>query len=215
MMRTPARRAAARQAPRHPRAPRTRAAAVLVAAAASLLATAACGVRPAPAARPARTHTAATAATGPAGVAALPLIVPRPVSMTPGRGRYVLTRQTRIVAPGSPPALAVARDLAGYLWPATGYPLPVVTGAPAAGDITLVLGSQAGLRTDPYGEAYRIDVTPAGARLAADTAHGLYDAVQTFRQALPPWISERWRRPSPWPVPRCGSPTTRGTATAA
>ena len=201
MLRAPARRAAARQAPGHPRAPRTRAAAVLVTAAAALLATAACGVRPAPAARHGSTHTAATAAIAPAGVAALPLIVPRPLSMTPGRGRYVLTRQTRIVAPGSPSALVVARDLAGYLRPATGYPLPVVTGAPAAGDITLVLGSQAGLRTDPYGEAYRIDVTPAGARLAAETAHGLYDAVQTFRQALPPWISGRWRRPGPWPVP--------------
>jgi hexosaminidase len=138
----------------------------------------------------------------PAKVAAEPLIVPKPASMTAGRGRYVLTSRTRIVvAAGPPPALAVARDLAGYLRPATGYPLPVVSGSPRSGDIALVLGSQAGLRADPHGEAYRLDVTPAGARLAAGTAHGLYDAVQTLRQTLSPWISSRWRRPGPWSMP--------------
>jgi hexosaminidase len=201
MMRAPALRVAVRQARRHPRPPLARAAAVIVTAVASLLTTSACGVRIAAVPRPASTDTAASAATVPAKVAAEPLIVPKPVSMTAGRGRYVLTRQTRIVAAGSGPALAVARDLAGYLRPATGYPLPVVSGSAAAGDITLVLGSQAGLRTDPYGEAYRIDITPAGATLAADTPHGLYDAVQTLRQALPPWISGRWRRPGPWSMP--------------
>jgi hexosaminidase len=121
--------------------------------------------------------------------------------MTAGRGWLMLTPRTRIVAAGPASAVTVARDLAGYLRPATGYPLPVTTGSPHAGDLALVLGSKAGLRADPHGEAYRLDVTPAGARLAAGTAHGLYDAVQTFRQLLSPWIASPRFRPGPWSMP--------------
>jgi len=185
--------------------PTARTAAVIVTGVACLLTTSASAVLTAPAAQPA-SQASATARPGsavavPGKIAPLPLVVPKPVRMTAGRGRYVLTRQARIVAAGPPSALAVARDLAGYLRPATGYPLPAVSGKPVAGDITLVLGSRAGLRAGPHGEAYRLDVTPAGARLAASSAHGLYDAVQTFRQTLSPWISSRWRRPGPWSVP--------------
>jgi hexosaminidase len=121
--------------------------------------------------------------------------------MTAGRGWLTLTPKTRIVTAGPASAAAVARDLAGYLRPATGYPLPVTTGSPHAGDLELVLGSKAGLRAGPHGEAYRLDVTPAGARLASGTAHGLYDAVQTFRQLLSPWISSPRFRPGPWSMP--------------
>ena len=42
--------------------------------------------------------------------------------------------------------------------------------------------------------------TPGAVRLAAVTAHGLYDAVQTFRQMLPSWINSPVRRPGPWSV---------------
>jgi hexosaminidase len=202
MMRAPARRAAVRQDRRQSRAPRAGAAAVIVTAVAGLLTTSACGVRAAAVAHAASSRSDVTGAAAAARVAPEPLVVPKPVSMTAGRGRYVLTGQTRIVvAAGVPAALAVARDLAGYLRPATGYPLPVVSGTPQPGDIALVLGSQAGLRADPHGEAYRLDVGPAGVQLAAATAHGLYDAVQTVRQTLPPWINSRWRRPGPWSMP--------------
>src|ERR1700761_5347633 len=57
----------------------------------------------------------ATAGTASGG----PQVVPEPVSMTAGRGRFALTAGTRIVA--GPGAASVAGDLAGYLRPATGY----------------------------------------------------------------------------------------------
>src|SRR5689334_18943440 len=86
-------------------------------------------------ARPAST-TAATAA-APLG------IVPAPVSAKTGSGHFTLTRRARIVAaPGAHAAaeLAVAADLAAYLRPATGYPLPTVTGARRPGDIAITIG---------------------------------------------------------------------------
>lgn len=205
MTRIPARRAAARYGPRCrlPRYPLRRpAAAAALAGLACLLTASGCATgagRPAPASHPpaAANRPATTAAPAPK-----PQIVPEPVHVTAGRGRFALTPRTRIVVPpGSAPALTVGRDLAGYLRPATGYPLPVVSGGPQAGAITLVLGRQAGLRADPHGEAYRLDVTQAGATLAAGTAHGLYDAVQTLRQTLPPWISSPRPRPGPWSMP--------------
>jgi hexosaminidase len=203
MTRVPVRRATARPGRRYPRLSRARSAAVAVAAAlACLLTVSACATgapRPAPSSRP-PAATAPPATT--AAIAPKPKIVPEPVRVTAGRGRFTLTPRTRIVVPpGSASALAVGRDLAGYLRPATGYPLPVVSGGPQTGAITLVLGRQAGPRADPHGEAYRLDVTPAGATLASRTAHGLYDAVQTLRQTLPPWISSPRPRPGPWSMP--------------
>ena len=76
--------------------------------------------------------TASAAPARPAATAAATLdIVPKPVSAKIGRGHFTLTKHARIVAaPGTNAAaeLAVAADLAGYLRPATGYPLATVTG---------------------------------------------------------------------------------------
>jgi hexosaminidase len=127
-----------------------------------------------------------------------PQIIPKPVSMTAGHGWFTLTASTRIVTTAGP-AEAIAEDLADCLRPATGYPLPVTGGAAQAGDITLVLGAH--LRSDPFGEAYTIDAAPGAVQLAAGTTHGLYDAVQTLRQMLPPWINSPTRQAGPWSLP--------------
>jgi hexosaminidase len=129
-----------------------------------------------------------------------PQVVPEPVSMTTGSGRFAIGRGTRIVA-ASRSAAPVARDLAGYLRPATGYRLPVVPGRDGAGAITLVLSSRAAVPGDPDGEGYRLRVTPGGVTLTAATAHGLYNGVQTIRQLLPAWINSPSARPGPWTMP--------------
>ena len=132
----------------------------------------------------------------------VPQLIPKPVSMTVGQGTFTLAATARIVVPtGSEAALPVANDLAGYLQPATGYPLPVVTGTPQAGDIELVLGDPGTLQADPDGEGYQLDTTTTGVTLEAKTTHGLYNGVQTIRQLLPAWITSSSVRPGPWTMP--------------
>jgi hexosaminidase len=136
-----------------------------------------------------------------AKVAPEPDIVPKPVTMTAGRGWFSVTARTRIVVPaGQAAALAVARDLAGYLRPATGYPLPAVTGTPGPGDVALALGAT-GIKADTHGEGYRLTVTPSSVHLVAQAAHGLYDGIQSIRQLLSPWINSPTRRAGPWSMP--------------
>ena len=130
----------------------------------------------------------------------MPQIVPKPVSMTMGRGSFAVTPGSRIVA-ASRQAAPIAQDLAGYLRPATGYRLPVVAGTSEPGAITLVLSSQDAVSGDPDGEGYRLNVTPTGVTLTAATAHGLYNGIQTIRQLLPVWINSPSAMPGPWTMP--------------
>ncbi len=133
---------------------------------------------------------------------AMPQIVPKPVSMTAGSGQFTVTAGTRIVvAAGSAAAQRVAQDLASYLRPATGYPLPVVPGAGGPGAITLALGSQGAVSGDPDGEGYRLNVTSTGVTLAATTPHGLYNGIQTIRELLPVWVNSPSVMSGPWTIP--------------
>jgi hexosaminidase len=146
------------------------------------------------------TATAARADTAP--VSSVPQIIPKPVSMVAGSGSFTLTSIARIVVPsGSAAAQPVAQDLAGYLQPATGYSLPVVTGAAQAGDIELIIGDPGGLQADPDGEGYVLDTTGSIVTLEAITPDGLYNGVQTIRQLLPAWIAGASVEPGPWMMP--------------
>ena len=149
--------------------------------------------------------TAGATAARPAGAAATTLdIVPKPASAKIGSGRFTLTRRARIVAaPGASAAaeLSVARDLAAYLRPATGYPLPAVTGTPHPGDIVLQIGNPGTLKPADRAEGYQLDTTATRAKIEAPAAHGLYDGIQTFRQLLPAWINSPAVVPGPWTTP--------------
>ncbi len=127
-------------------------------------------------------------------------IIPKPVSFTAGSGHFELTKTTRIVA-NSTPASAIAKDLADTLRPATGYALPVTTGAPRSGDITLDIGTPPAIKHDTTGEAYMLTVTTTGVTLEASTPHGLFDGIQSIRQLLPPWIAAHHRQAGPWRMP--------------
>ena len=139
-----------------------------------------------------------------AAAAAMPGIVPKPVSVKVGRGHFTLTRSTRIVAAAgahSVGELPVARDLAAYLRPATGYRLPAVTGRPHRGDIVLQIGNPGTLKPRYRAEGYQLETTTSGARIEAPAAHGLYNGIQTFRQLLPAWINSPAIWPGPWTAP--------------
>jgi hexosaminidase len=132
----------------------------------------------------------------------MPSIVPKPVSMTVGSGKFTLNPGSPIVVgAGSAAAAPVAQDLAGYLRPATGYRLPVVPGTSEAGGILLMLGSQFAIPGDPDGEGYQLNVTSTGVTLTAATPHGLYNGIQTIRQLLPVWINSPSVMPGPWTMP--------------
>jgi hexosaminidase len=149
------------------------------------------------------TASAAPARPAATGAAALD-IVPKPVSAKIGRGHFTLTRRTRIVAApgaGAGAELAIAKDLAAYLRPATGYPLPTVSGAPRPGDIVLAIGTPATLTARDRAEGYQVGTTASGAKIEAPTAHGLYDGIQTFRQLFPAWINSPRVMPGPWTAP--------------
>jgi hexosaminidase len=150
---------------------------------------------------------AVTASAAPAArAAAAPAldVVPKPVSAKLGHGHFSLTRGARIVAAPGPHAaaeLAVAGDLAAYLRPATGYPLPTVTGTPRPGDIVLAVGDPAALPARAAAEGYELVTTTARVLIEAPAAHGLYNGIQTFRQLLPAWIDSPAIMPGPWTAP--------------
>ncbi len=132
---------------------------------------------------------------------AFPAIVPKPLAVAPGRGAFELTRDTRIVL-GRDDAAArpVGRLLAEMLRPATGFRLPVATvrGAPADGDVGLVLRPADRALGD---EGYRLTVEPRRVVLVARTPAGLFRGTQTLRQLLPATIDAGRRRRRPWHVP--------------
>ena len=144
----------------------------------------------------------ATARADTAPTSTVAQIIPKPVSVVAGQGSFTLTSAARVVVPsGSQAALPVAQDLAGYLRPATGYALPVVTGSAQNGDIELTIGDPGGLQADPDGEGYALDTTGSIVTLEAITPHGLYNGVQTIRQLLPAWIASASVEPGPWTMP--------------
>ena len=139
------------------------------------------------------------------------------MSATVGSGQFTLTGTSRIVAApgaGAVPELSVAADLAAYLRPATGYPLPVVSGTPRSGDIILQIGDPGTLPASDQAEGYQLVTTTSNATIEAPAAHGLYNGVQTFRQLLPAWINSPKIMPGPWTTPVADA-TGAGLYTAA
>ena len=130
---------------------------------------------------------------------AAPAVLPRPASVTPADGRFTLTAGTGIWTDAATATLG--RQLAGYLAPATGWALPVRTGGTPAGS-RIVLRRDASLaRLGP--EGYRLEVRPGRVTVRAPEAAGVFYALQTIRQLLPPEVFReapvagvRWTMPA-------------------
>jgi hexosaminidase len=123
-------------------------------------------------------------------------LLPRPVEVEQGQGSWVLTERTRIVADGA--ASEEGRKLAGVLSDARGRLVSVSPGPAGRDDVVLVLNTS---RKELGAEGYELVVSPAGVRMTAPAAAGLFYAGQTFRQLLP---ATAWRRAAvtggEWPI---------------
>jgi hexosaminidase len=127
-------------------------------------------------------------------------IIPRPLQLVRGSGEFTIDAGTVIRA--SAGAEGVARQLAAYLAPATGFSLDVADGRDiaAGGGIQLRI-DQSLIRLGV--EGYRLEVHNDGVRIEASAPAGLFYGVQTLRQLLPPQVysetrvrGQRWRIPA-------------------
>ncbi len=111
-------------------------------------------------------------------------VIPRPMRMTPRAGHFRLTPLTIIWTDTA--SAPLAHQLARYLAPATGFTLRVRASRalPSRG---IVLRRDSRLaRLGP--EGYRLDVGPSRVVARASRAAGVFYALQTMRQLLPPEI---------------------------
>src|ERR1041385_3991389 len=82
-------------------------------------------------------------------------VIPRPATMTPGRGAFTLTGGTVIWTDRA--SAGVARSLAHYLEPATGFVVAVRVGSPSGGS-RIVLRRDGTLTNTLGAEGYRLTV---------------------------------------------------------
>ncbi len=115
-------------------------------------------------------------------------LIPKPVSVTRAGGEFRLRPALAIaVLPDTPALRSVAEHLAGVLRAATGYVVPiagVVTGRP--GEITLQIDPDLAAAGELGDEGYRLTITPDAVHVAAAAPAGIFYAIQTLRQLLPP-----------------------------
>ena len=124
-------------------------------------------------------------------------IVPRPESLTVGRGRFVINANTVIYTDAA--SADIARRFAASLLPATGLAIPVRVGAAAATGI--VVQRSAGL-TRLGNEGYELSVTARRVSVRAKERAGVFYGFQTIRQLLPPQVFREGKVDSvAWTIP--------------
>ena len=123
-------------------------------------------------------------------------IIPAPAKLTPASGDYVLSRQTTVYAKK---AEDVAQLFVDKINKATGYDIKL-SKKQQAGGITLLLD-----KSIQGKEAYTLTVTPNGVTAKASTKQGLFYAMQSFLQLLPPAIesSIATQAPNGWKAAAC------------
>jgi len=112
-------------------------------------------------------------------------IIPEPVLIKPGTGAFVVKPETRIVAENEG-ATAVARMFAEMLNTPTGYSIPVQQKKSAAGRGAISLSINETPNKEIGKEGYVLHVSESDIRIRANDAKGLFYAVQTIFQMLPP-----------------------------
>lgn len=145
------------------------------------------------------TFLAAPAPSGGSEVSQQVAVIPQPVSLAVAKGNCRITARTEIVATGN--AVEPARQLIDALAPATGFKLKLVENKPS-NETYISLALDESLQAKLGSEGYLLDVTPKQISLRASEQAGLFYAVQTLRQLLPPEVfSATKAQTEDWIVP--------------
>ncbi len=114
-------------------------------------------------------------------------IIPAPASASWGKGNFIFSDKTHIlVSPLNSETKRSSDLLALLIMNPTGHTLTVAEGRKAVvGSVLMVLDPS--VKND---EGYQLSVTPNGVTIYAKTAAGLFYAVQTIRQLLPPEVEK-------------------------
>jgi hexosaminidase len=125
-------------------------------------------------------------------------IIPQPASVTPQKGVFTLTAKTVIWTDAATSELG--RRLARDLEPATGFPLAVRLGAGGAGSHIVLARDKRLARFGP--EGYTLEVAPGRVLVRAPELAGVFYAIQSIRQLLPPEIFREAKTPGvEWVMP--------------
>jgi len=108
-------------------------------------------------------------------------IIPDPVELEVGEGRFVFSKRMRVIASGA--ARPEADKLIDYLAPAIGYRLKIAEGR--ADRNAIVLSIDGALKKQLGEEGYKLDVSPKRIDIRAAESAGLFYGIQTLRQLLP------------------------------
>lgn len=126
-------------------------------------------------------------------------IIPKPTYYKVHPGIFNLVRDTNIFVDQDSRIQAIADYTIDFLSSATGYPLSKEAGAMTEKKSVILLHL---LNKPQLGEeGYEIEVTPEFVLLQAFRPNGLFHAVQSLRQLLPPEIETREATPGVWAIP--------------
>ncbi|HOU01469.1 MAG TPA: beta-N-acetylhexosaminidase [Bacteroidales bacterium] len=114
-------------------------------------------------------------------------IIPAPLSMTIQKGNFLFSEKCRIVVSALDDDTKVAAEtLALLIKNPTGMEIPVIEGTKAGrGSVFMTLDTAV-----KNNEGYTLRITPKKIIVRARTAAGLFYAVQTIRQLLPPDVEK-------------------------
>lgn len=123
---------------------------------------------------------------------AQPHIIPQPVEVVAGTGKFMLQPGSGIsYSPENAEVKKVANYLSSLLSVPTGYKMPVWMGISTKGTGNIYLKISQAPDNLIGKEGYKLTVTDAGVHLSANDAAGLFYAIQTLRQLLPVQIESR------------------------